>query len=246
MDYGAELAVQSFCFRGFEDNAAVAQMVRDIGLDRIELCGKHADFADEPTFDDVIGTYRDAGVDIVSIGVQGCNGKKEDERPYFEFAKRAGCSTISVNFSPGTVPEGFRVAEELADEYNINLGIHNHGGRHWLGSAQMLAHVFSQTGPRIGLMLDTAWALDAREDPVALVRKFGDRTHGIHVKDFIFDRARAPEDVVVGTGNLDLPELFTALDDIGFAGNLILEYEGDVDNPVPALSECVKAVRNVV
>jgi len=50
------------------------------------------------------------------------------------------------------------------------LVIHNHGGRHWLGSAQMLAAVFAQTGPAIGLTLDTAWAL-ARRCRIRLVRR---------------------------------------------------------------------------
>ena len=38
---------------------------------------------------------------------------------------------------------------------------------------------------------------------------------------------------MVGAGNLDLPGLAAALDDIGFDGSLILE--GEVDNPLPAL-----------
>jgi len=106
----------------------------------------------------------------------------------------------------------------------------------------MLAAVFAQTGPAIGLTLDAAWALDAGENPVALAEKFADRLYGLHLKDFVFDRARRPQDVVVGTGNLDLPGLFATLRKVGFAGSLILEYEGDVQNPVPALKQCVAAV----
>jgi sugar phosphate isomerase/epimerase len=52
--------------------------------------------------------------------------------------------------------------------------------------------------------------------------------------------------VVVGTGNLDLPGLFKALGKGGFKGQLILEYEGDAKNPVPALKECVAAVRKAM
>jgi hypothetical protein len=29
-----------------------------------------------------------------------------------------------------------------------------------------------------------------------------------------------------------------------FGGMVVLEYEGDVQDPVPALTDCVKAVRN--
>ena len=243
MDFGAELAVQSYCFRGFESNTVVAKMVRECGLSRIELWGGHADFADESRFDEVIETYEQAGVTIVSIGVQGFNANEEAERKFFDFAKRAGATTISASFSPDSAVDSYRIAEKLADAYDINLGIHNHGGRHWLGSVEMLRYVFQQTNPRIGLMLDTAWALDAREDPVAMVETFGQRVHGVHLKDFVFDRAGTPKDVVIGTGSLELPKLFAAMTRIGFDGNLILEYEGDVDNPIPALQECVEAVR---
>jgi len=51
--------------------------------------------------------------------------------------------------------------------------------------------------------------------------------------------------VVVGTGNLDLPGFVKALEETGFDGMAVIEYEADADNPVPALTECVKAMRKV-
>lgn len=243
MDYGNALAVQSYCFRGFKNNADVIEKVKACGLSAIELCAVHADFNNEAIFAEVIDLYRKAGIRICSIGVQSFSGKEAVERKWFEFAKRAGATTISASFNLDSVPGSYRVAEKLADEYDINLAIHNHGGRHWLGSAQMLNSVFQQTSPRIGLMIDTAWALDSHEDPVAMCEKFGSRLYGLHLKDFAFDRAGKPQDVVVGSGNLPLPKLFATLKKVGFKGNLILEYEGDVNNPVPALKECVVAVR---
>jgi sugar phosphate isomerase/epimerase len=49
--------------------------------------------------------------------------------------------------------------------------------------------------------------------------------------------------VIIGTGNLDLPSLMTKLKAIKFSGPLVIEYEGDEKNPVPALKECVAALR---
>ena len=185
MNYGEELAVQSFCFRGVKTNEEAAQKVKECGLDRIELCAVHADFTDASRFDEIVAIYKDAGVQIVSIGVQGFKGDADTERKFFEFAGRAGCTTISADFGVDTVPESYRVAEGLADEFDINLGIHNHGGRHWLGSSEALSWVFATTNDRIGLCLDTAWALDSREDPVAMAEKFGERLYGVHIKDFV-------------------------------------------------------------
>jgi hypothetical protein len=51
--------------------------------------------------------------------------------------------------------------------------------------------------------------------------------------------------VIVGEGNLSLPRLVEALRKVDFAGPAILEYEGDVQNPLPAIQQCVAAVRKV-
>ena len=238
------VGVQSYCFRGFKDNAKVASLVREIGVNKIELCGVHIDFNNEALFDDVIATYRAAGVEIVSIGVQGFNADEANEKHWFEFARRAGAKFISAHFEPGTIPEAYRIVEKLAEKYDIRVGIHNHGGRHWLGCAQTLAWVFDNTSERIGLTLDTAWALDSGENPVEMAERFGKRLYGLHLKDFTFDRARKPQDVVVGTGNLDLPGLFKVAAKVNFDGFVVIEYEGDVDNPVPALTQCVKQIKS--
>ncbi len=195
----------------------------------------HADLSSPELFAPVAERLRQAGVELVGIGVQYFANDPGKETAYFECARLAGVGLISADFAPGAAPECFAAAGRLAERYGVRLAIHNHGGRHWLGSAQMLKTVLAQNGPWLGLMLDTAWALDAGEDPVELVKNFGQRLYGVHLKDFAFDRARRPEDVVIGDGNLKLPELFGALQTAGFSGPLILEYEGDADGPAPAL-----------
>jgi sugar phosphate isomerase/epimerase len=128
----------------------------------------------------------------------------------------------------------------------MKLGIHNHGGYDWLGNSTILKYIFSRTGKRIGLHLDTAWAIDAKQNPVEMAEKFADRLHGVHVKDFVYDRARNPEDVIIGTGNLDLPKLVQTLKQSNFSGPLVIEYEGDVENPVPALKKCVAELKKLL
>ena len=243
MDVMANLGIQSFCFRGFPTNEEVIERLKECGCSKIEICQKHVDFTDESCFEDVIETYTDAGVEIVSIGVQRFANRAETEEKYFTFAQMAGCRFIAADFHLPSTPDSLHAAEQLADKYDIRLAIHNHGGRHWLGTDAMLQHVFGKTSDRIGLCLDTAWAIDSRLDPVKMVTQFGERLYGVHIKDFLYKPDRTPEDVVVGTGILDLPGLLKAMDEVDFDGYVVLEYEGDVDNPVPALKECVEAVR---
>ena len=237
-----DLGIQSFCFRGFNSNEEVISNLKSCGVAAIELCPVHVDFRDPSSFSEVINTYRENGIRIVSAGVLTLQGEEADNRKWFEFARLAGSEHISVNFRPSSSPDSWKMAEGLAEEYDLHLGIHNHGGRHWLGSCESLDHVFASTGDRIGLCLDTAWALDAREDPIAMAERYADRLYGVHIKDFVFDRAREPEDVIVGEGNLDLPRLAELIESNEKVKMVVLEYEGDVENPVPALTECVKAV----
>ncbi|MCX7805225.1 MAG: sugar phosphate isomerase/epimerase [Planctomycetota bacterium] len=244
-DVVRDVGVQSWCFRRFKDNATVISKIRECGVSKVELAGVHADFKDEKKVAPVAELYRKEGIEIVSIGVQGMANKETDETKFFECLKVIGARFMSVDFDINAVPEAFKVAERLAEKYDVRLAIHNHGGRHWLGSAQALTHVFSRTGPRIGLCLDTAWALDAGEDPLKMIEKFRDRLYGLHLKDFVFDTARKPRDVVVGEGNLKLRDILVKLKETGFAGYVVLEYEADPDNPVPALKKCVQAFRNV-
>jgi inosose dehydratase len=238
-----KLGIQSYCFRTVKDNARVAECIKTCGLSRVELCGVHVDFGNPASCDAALAAYADAGIKIVSIGVERMGSDEARERERFEFLKRCGASLMSVDFDLGTTPACYRLTERLCAEYNVRVGIHNHGGQHWLGSAAMLEHVFGMTNDSIGLILDTAWALDSRLDPVAMAGQFAERLYGVHIKDFVFDRASRPQDVIVGEGNLDLTGLAGVLRAQAFSGELIIEFEGDPGHPLPALQQCVAKVK---
>ena len=236
----AQIGIQSYCFRGFKTLAEVLPRLKACGVATVELSGVHGDFTRDA--DAIIAECRVAGVRIASIGVERFAGNLARERRLAEFMRAAGASVIAVEFAPDAGPDVWRAAERVADEFDLRLAIHNHGGRHWLGNAQMLAQVFASTSPRIGLCLDTAWALDAHEDPVAMAEKFADRLYGVHLKDFVFDRAGHPADVILGDGNLNLPKLLALLSANERTASVIIEYEGDIADPGPALAHCVQKV----
>jgi sugar phosphate isomerase/epimerase len=234
----AQLGIQTYSFRGFSGTAIIDQ-VRACGLSRVELCTMQADFSDPAALEKLIADYRKAGVAIDALGVHRCGGA-DDER-VFAFARQAGAKVIGVDFAPAFSLDVFHAAERMAERFDLRLAIHNHGGYHWLGSAQMLELVFANTNERIGLCLDTAWAMHAGEDWLGLIERFGKRLYGLHVKDFTFAHDGKVEDVVIGKGNLRLAKLKKALDDVGFAGYAALEYEGQPENPGPAIRDCVAA-----
>jgi len=240
------IAIQSWCYRHFKPLPAFFEQLKATGVSATEICAVHANFADPSTHAATIEQYKKAGVQIVAIGVEGMSGDIEKDKPRFEFCKAAGIKHMSIGFSPEAMFNRLKNVEKLAEQYDMKLGIHNHGGYHWLGNTTILQYIFKHVGPRIGLYLDTAWAIDAKQDPIQMVETFGDRLHGVHVKDFIYDRARNFTDVVIGTGNLDLPRFMQTLKKVNFNGPLVIEYEGDVENPVPALKECVAALKKLM
>jgi inosose dehydratase len=239
----SDLAVQTYCFRKLTDNGDVACAVRECGLSKVELSPVHVNYMNSEERSQCLEAYRKAGIDVVGLGVITMKNDQPAERKAMEFARSAGADMISVTFEPESFQEAVRTAEQLADEFDVRLGIHNHGGRHWLGNAQMLRKVFSDTSARIGLCLDTAWALHSGEDPLRMAMEFRERLYGVHLKDFVFDQAGKPADVIVGHGNLDLTALLMFLQESDFSGPLILEYEGNPNDPVPSVKQCVQSIR---
>ena len=236
------LAIQSWCFRAFKPLNEFLPQLKSAGVTATELCGIHANFKEPGLAPAIAEQFKAAGVSIVAIGVEYLSGDYATDKSRFEWAKAAGVKHMSISFKPESMFDGVKNIEKLADEFDLQLGIHNHGGYDWLGNSPILKYIFSKTGKRIGLHLDTAWALDAKQNPVKMVEEFADRIVGVHVKDFTFDRARKETDVIIGTGNLDLPLFMTTLKNVGFNGPIVIEYEGDEAAPVPALAECVKVI----
>jgi sugar phosphate isomerase/epimerase len=241
MDFG----VQSYCFRDFKDNTDVAKKVRQIGVDKIEICGVHADLSKPDAFKDVVKIYSDAGVSIISLGVQTFTGA-DSEEAWFECAKIAGAKHISAHFRVDSYPTATKKTAALCRKYGMKVGIHCHGGYMFGGSPDVIEHLIGLGEGEIGLCIDTAWCMQIgprQGDPVKWVERFAGKIYGIHYKDFTFDKKAMWTDVVVGTGNLDLPAFVAALRKANFDGMSVIEYEADPANPVPALTECVKSMR---
>lgn len=243
LDFG----VQSYCFRHFKDNQDVARMVREIGINKIELCAVHADFNDPSGFQSVADLYRDAGVQIVSIGVQTCHGHPGEER-WFECAARAGAKHMSIHLDVATHVTALPKLRHWSRQHGVKLGLHTHGGYMFGGSPDVVEHLLGLGGPELGVCIATAWCMQIgprQGNPVSWAERFAGRIHGIHYKDFVFEPNAAWHDVIVGEGNLPLADFVRALQNAQFDGMAVIEYEADVENPVPALQRCVARMREL-
>jgi len=240
-----DFGVQSYCFRHFKDNEVLAQKVRAIGLEKIELCGVHADFSKPEAFKDVVAIYKKAGIEIISIGVQTFEGH-DHEKVWFECAALAGARHISCHFTVATFMQAIPKVRRWSQEFGIRVGIHCHGGYQFGGQPGVIDYLISLGTPEIGLCIDTAWAMQIGPgpgNPVEWAKKYAGKIYGIHYKDFIFERNGQWQDTIVGQGNLNLPAFNQALVDGGFNGMAVIEYEADVESPDAALKRCVESMR---
>lgn len=242
------IAIQSWCFRHFKAVPDFITQLKATGVNATELCGLHANFNDASTYAESKKTFAQDGVTIAAIGVETMTGDPAKDKPKFEFCRALGIPNMSIHFAPELMDanfQGLKNVDALAEQYGIKIGIHNHGGYDWLGTDRILRYIFDRT-KHVGLHMDTAWAIDAKQDPSKWAELFKNRLTGIHVKDFLYSEKREPRDVIIGTGILDLPKLMSTLNSINFSGPIVIEYELDETNPVPALKECVAKLRALI
>jgi sugar phosphate isomerase/epimerase len=182
-----------------------------------------------------------AGLTIVGGGT--INLKKiEDVRPAFEYARAGGFPLIVA------APElaAFDAIEAAIKEFDIKVGVHNHGPEDKLFPAPQDAYkLLKGRDPRFGLCMDIGHTTRAGVDPVMTVDECRDRLLDIHVKD-LKDKTNKDSQCEVGKGALDIPGLFRALLKIGFQGHVGLEYEINAEAPQVGIRESFSYMRGVL
>lgn len=104
---------------------------------------------------------------------------------------------------------------------------HPHSGTIVETEAQ-LARFCDETDPAlIALAPDVAHLVRGGADPAAAIRRYADRIQYLHLKDI-----RDNEFVELGEGTLDLSAVVTALQDIGYAGWVVVELDDTTRTPL--------------
>ena len=237
------LGIQSYCFREIKAIDEVIAMVKKVGVSSIELFPGHIG---PDASDDEIREVRDKlekeKIKIESCGVYNFTRNVEENKKIFRFATLLGVKIISADIDPDAI----KLVDDQCVDFNVKLAVHNHGRSHRYGKVMQLKDLFKKASSNIGLCLDTAWALDAGEDPVKCISIFRERILGLHLKDFKFSEDGKPADVVTGEGGIKLEKLFQTLNEINFWGFISLEYEGNPTDPLPDVIRCAEKVKGVL
>lgn len=234
---GFKMGAQSYSLRNFNLDSALERF-QQLGLHYAEFYGGHFGIT---TDEGRIAAFKEklAAHEILpyAFGVERFTANEADNRRKFQFGKLLGLKAFSADPDPNS----FDSLDRLVEEFGIAIAIHNHGPGHRYAKMDQIAKAIEGHHKLIGVCNDTGHFIRAGEDPVRAVQAFGERTYGVHLKDY-GDKGYG----MVGSGRLDLVGLLRELRKIRFDYCLALEYEEDPQDPVPGMSESLRRVREAV
>ncbi|HEX7897970.1 MAG TPA: sugar phosphate isomerase/epimerase [Planctomycetota bacterium] len=234
---GFQMGIQTYSLRAFDLDKCL-EIVKDLGLKHLQFySGKQAKITDDAAAIDALKKkLADAGLKVLSWGVEGFGKDAAANKKKFEFAKAMGFNVFTANPSP----DSFENLAALTKEYGVKIAIHNHGPEDkTYGKLDQIQKAIEKWPVEIGVCVDTGHTLRAGEDPVKWIQALGPRVHDVHLKD-----ASAPQVYnVLGQGKLDVLGTLKALKDIKFTGLLALEYELNEKNPVDDIKRCLEVAR---
>ncbi len=236
------LGVASYSTRKFTLDQTL-EMAKTLGVTSMTFKDVHIPRTDSPDATRALrAKIAAAGITVMGGGTITLPNDPVEIRKNFEYAKAAGFPLIFTSPDPAALD----TIEQMAKEYDVKVAIHNHGpeDKWWPRPQDAYAAVKSRDS-RLGLCIDVGHTLRTGTDPVAACRECKDRLYDMHVKDLTVKTDRDSQ-VAVGRGLIDFPALFRTLLDIGYQGQVGLEYEIHEDDPLPGMIESLAYERGIL
>jgi sugar phosphate isomerase/epimerase len=237
-----KLGVASYSMREFPLDQAL-EMAKTLGVTYMTFKDVHVPRTDPPEATRALrAKIEAAGITIMGGGTITIPNDPAKIEKEFVYAKNAGFPLIYVDPEPAALD----TIERLAKRYDIKVAIHNHGpeDKRWPRPQDAYAAIKSRD-TRLGLCIDIGHTTRTGTDPVQACRECRDRLYDMHVKD-LASKSEKESQVAVGRGVIDFPGLFKTLIEIGYQGQVGLEYEINAKNPVPGMIESMAYMRGVL
>lgn len=183
-------------------------------------------------------------IKLVNYGVAGLPNA-EEARTVFEFAQKLGVPSITAN--PNTQEE-MDFIEELVQEFDIMMAIHNHprpedpDSDYMIWDPNHVAGLLEGRDPRLGICADTGHWIRSGISPVEALQLSEGRIISLHLKD-VDQMSRQGEDVIFGTGIGEVAGVLAELRRQHFAGHISVEYESNWYNNVPDVAQNIGFIR---
>lgn len=232
------MGLQSYSLRGYKLDQALEHS-KKLGVRNWEAYSAHIPLTSDPAqVAELLAKLKASDVRLMAHGVSRFTKDEAANRKIFEAAKALGVRTLSADPDP----DSFDVLEKLVAEFEINIGIHNHGPGHRYDKLQQVVDAVKGRHARIGACADLGHFLRSSENPVKVIETLGARVHGVHLKDV----KDAKTFTILGQGDMDLPGVLRALRTLRYREVLALEYEEHPDNPLADIEQCLTAVRSAL
>jgi sugar phosphate isomerase/epimerase len=234
------LGIQMYSLRGFKVDEALGH-VKDLGLNSIEFYpGMFPVTDDQAAIDAMKKKVADLGLTMSAYGVNRFTKDADANRKLFAFAKATGIPILGADPDP----DSFESLDDLVQEFDIRIAIHNHGPKHRYNKVVDVLDAIEKHDARIGACADLGHFIRSGEKPTEVIRLLAGRLYGIHLKDFA-EMQEKTKGVVLGKGHIDVPAVFAALEQAKFPadGALSIEYEENPQDPIAEIRECVAAAR---
>lgn len=244
----APIAVQAYSFRNYFPKDAIATLdsIQEMGITEIE--GMQGRLTPE--------TYKNLcdqrGISIPSTGAS-FDELAEDPQKVAETAKTLGAKYVMCAWAPhekGNFTQAdadnaikvFNEAGKVLKENGITFCYHAHGYEFQPhGDGTLLDYMFENTNPEyVSFEMDIFWVQFGGGDPVALLKKYGDRWKLMHLKDMkkgitkdLTGGTDVEYNVPLGTGELDMRNILIEARKIGIAHYFIEDESSSVIKQIP-------------
>jgi inosose dehydratase len=237
-----KIGVASYSLREFTLDQTL-DMARALGVNYMTFKDVHVPRTNSPeTTRALRAKIEAAGITIMGGGTITIRNDAAQITREFEYAKNAGFPLIFVSPDPAALD----AIERSAKTYDIRVAIHNHGPEdQWWPRPQDAYAAVTSRDARLGLCIDIGHTLRTGTDPIQACRECRDRLYDMHVKDLAVKTDEKSE-TEVGRGLIDFPALFRTLVEIGYGGQVGLEYEINPKNPLPGMIESIGYMRGVL
>ena len=243
-----KLGTQAYTFNHFTFYEAV-EKTKSMGMKYIEaypgqrLSSEMGDVKFDHNMSDKLKSevklmLHEKNMKLINYGVVALPNDEAECRKVFNFACDMGIETI-VSEPP---EDAFDLIDELCQEYNICVAIHNHPNPSHYWNPDTVLKVCEGRSKWIGACADTGHWTRSGIDPLEAVKKLGSvgRIKSVHFKDLNEFGNRDAHDVIWGTGVSKAREVLAELAKQGFKGVFSVEYEYNWDNSVPEITKCAE------
>jgi sugar phosphate isomerase/epimerase len=242
-----KLGVASYSFAKFSREQAI-QMMKELGTPYLNVKDFHLKLDSTPEqIAQARKEFDDAGIILVGCGNVSFDPPKDvDVEEYikkrFQYAKAAGFPLIVCAPTAETLPK----MEKYVKEYDIKIAIHNHGpeDKHF-PTPQSVLEAVKGMDPRCGLCMDIGHTSRTGVDIVEWIDKAGPRLLDMHAKDLADPMVKTSQ-VPTGKGKLPIGKIFEQLVKMNYKGSVNLEYEIQMDAPMPGMQMSLSYMRGVL